>query len=166
MRVKIRETDFELDLTTFINLMIVLLSFLLISSVVREVSILQVNLPGNGGGAAGQEQKKPLVLEVILYKDRLIATDRQTGPLKEFPNVSGQHDYTGLNNFLQQIKQQYPKVSEGSILLEPDTPYDDLIHTMDAMRYKVEQVGIHAIRTALFPDIAIGDAPANPKGRS
>lgn len=165
MRVRIRETEFELELTTFINLMIVLLSFLLVSAVLKEVAVLQVNLPASGGGAAA-EAKKPLLLEVIVYRDRLMVTDAQSGPLKAFPDQTpGQHDYAAVNKFLRQLKQQYPAVTESSILLEQDTPYDNLVHTMDAIRYYVDDINGNPIKRAMFPDIAIGDAPADPNRR-
>ncbi len=162
MRIKHRETEFELDLTTFINLMVVLLSFLLISSVVREVSVLQVNLPANSAAAAGVPPKKPLVLEIMIYPHELMIADRQTGPLKDIPDLAGQHDYKALNAYLRQIKTQYPSITEASILMLPDTAYDELIHTMDAVRYFKEYVGANMIHSALFPDIALGDAPPAP----
>ncbi len=164
MRIRHRDTEFELDLTTFINLMVVLLSFLLISSVVREVSVLNVNLPAAGGSASAPPAKKALVLEVMILPGQLLVADRQTGPLKSIPDRQGQHDYAALNDYLQTIKKQYPSLSEATILMLASTPYDDLIHTMDAVRYKVEDVGSNSIHTALFPDIALGDAPAQAPG--
>ncbi len=159
-----RETEFELDLTTFINLMVVLLSFLLISSVVREVSVLQVNLPAHASGknSASAPPKKPLILEIMLYPHHLLVADRQTGPLKDIPDVHNQHDFASLSVYLQQVKTQYPAIREASILSQPTTAYDDLVHAMDAVRYHDEEVGSNTIHSALFPDIALGDAPADP----
>ncbi len=162
MRLRHRDTEFELDLTTFINLMVVLLSFLLISSVVREVSVLQVNLPGKGSSASSAPAKKPLILEVMIYSHHLLIADRQSGPLKDIADVQGQHDFVALNAYLQKIKSQYPAITEATVLSQPTTRYDDLVHTMDAVRYFSQDVGSNTIHSALFPDIALGDAPTDP----
>jgi len=161
---KPREMEADLDMTTFINLMVVLLAFLLVTAVFTEVSMLQVNLPSTGGGAAAQNQKPPLVLEVAIYKNHLLVDDRQSGPLKSFPAVAGKPDYKSLNDFLAQIKSKYPAITEITLLLEPGTDYDTLIHTMDAVRYKPEFVNGQVIKDALFPDIGIGDAPPDTVG--
>ena len=79
---KRRGTDADLDITSFMNLMVILIPFLLLNAVFTQVAVLQVSLPKDGGGAAGNEPKKPLVLEVMVYANRLIVADRQTGPLK------------------------------------------------------------------------------------
>ncbi len=164
MRIRHRETEFELDLTTFINLMVVLLSFLLISSVVREVSVLKVNLPAAASASASPPAHKPLILEVMILNDQLLVSDRQSGPLKSIPDRQGQHDYAALNTYLRTIKAQYPGLTEATLLMQATTPYNDLIHTMDAVRYQVEDIGGQDIHMALFPDIALGDAPAQSSG--
>jgi hypothetical protein len=48
------------------------------------------------------------------------------------------------------------------VLLEPDIAYDYLIQVMDVVRsvdMPPEIEGDEPLRVALFPDIAIGDAP-------
>ena len=157
-RRKPREMEADLDMTTFINLMVVLLAFLLVTSAFTELSRLQVNLP-SGGGGGGAEAPKPLVLEVSIYKDKFVVADRQSGPLKILPATAGVPDFKGLNAYLVGIKAQYPSVTEITLLLEPDTDYDTLIHTMDEVRYKPREVNGKWIKSALFPDIGIGDAP-------
>lgn len=160
---KPREMEADLDMTTFINLMVVLLAFLLLTAVFTEVSMLQVNLPSAGGGAGGAEARKPLVLEVSIYPGQFIVADRQSGPLKIIPAGAQGPDYKALNEFLSTVKENYPAITEITLLLEPDTQYDVLIHTMDAVRYKPRLVNGTWIKSALFPDIGIGDAPENPQ---
>jgi biopolymer transport protein ExbD len=157
-RRKNREMEADLDMTTFINLMVVLLAFLLVTSAFTELSRLQVNLP-SGGGAGGADAPKPLVLEVSIYKDKFVVADRQSGPMKILPSTGGQPDYKGLNEYLVGVKSSYPAITEITLLLEPDTAYDTLIHTMDTVRYKPRLVNGKWIKASLFPDIGIGDAP-------
>lgn len=157
-RRKPREMEADLDMTTFINLMVVLLAFLLVTSAFTELSRLQVNLP-SGGGGGGADAPKPLVLEVSIYKDKFVVADRQSGPMKILPATGGVPDFKGLNAYLVSVKAQYPAITEITLLLEPDTDYDTLIHTMDEVRYKPREVNGKWIKSALFPDIGIGDAP-------
>jgi biopolymer transport protein ExbD len=163
-RRKSRELEADLDMTTFINLMVVLLAFLLVTSAFTELSMLQVNLP-SGGGAGGAEARKPLVLEVSIYKDQFIVADRQSGPLKIIPATAGEMNFKELHSFLETIKSSYPAITEITLLLEPDTNYDTLIHTMDSVRYTPRMVNGTWIKGALFPDIGIGDAPPAPGGK-
>lgn len=162
---KERHLEADLDMTTFINLMVVLLAFLLVTAVFTEVATLQVNLPSNGSGAGGGAQdKKPLILEVMVYKNRFIVADRQTGPLKVIPATASGQDYKALNAYLSTIKEQYPGITEVTLLLEQNTEYDTLVHSMDSVRYKAKMVNGTWIKSALFPDIGIGDAPADTGG--
>lgn len=165
-RRKSREMEADLDMTTFINLMVVLLAFLLVTSAFTELSMLQVNLPSGGAGANAAEARKPLVLEVSIYKDQFIVADRQSGPLKIIPATAQGQDYKALNEFLSGIKAAYPAITEITLLLEQDTNYDTLIHTMDTVRYKPRMVNGTWIKSALFPDIGIGDAPPAPGGKA
>jgi biopolymer transport protein ExbD len=165
-RRKSREMEADLDMTTFINLMVVLLAFLLVTSAFTELSQLQVNLPSGGAGAGGAEARKPLVLEVSIYKDQMIVSDRQSGPLKVLPVTDKGQDYTGLKEFLSGVKSTYPAITEITLLLEPTTDYDTLIHTMDTVRYKPKLVNGTWIKGELFPDIGIGDAPLHPGGKA
>lgn len=164
-RRKSREMEADLDMTTFINLMVVLLAFLLVTSAFTELSQLQVNLPSGGTGAGGDQARKPLVLEVSIYKDQLIVSDRQSGPLKIIPATATGQDYKALNSYLVSVKASYPAITEITLLLEPTTDYDTLIHTMDTVRYKPNLVNGTWIKAALFPDIGIGDAPEHPGGK-
>ena len=163
---KPREMEADLDMTTFINLMVVLLAFLLVTAVFTEVARLEVNLPaaGDGGGPA-DENKPPIVLEVSVYKDQILVADQLTGPLKVFPILPTGHDFKGLKQYLIELKDTYPRVTEVMLLVEQDTQYDTLIHSMDAVRYKVRVVNSTPVKAALFPDISIGNAvPRNAGG--
>lgn len=154
----------ELNLTPFLNLMVILIPYLLLSAVFSQVAVLQVSMPSSGGGAGPDQNKPPLVLEVMVYKTGFKVADRQTGPLKDIPLAAGGDlDYVALNDYLRGVKTQYPAVTEASILLEADTNYEKLIHTMDAVRIVTsEKTGN---KYGLFPDISIGDAPPNAGGK-
>ncbi|MBP7177798.1 MAG: biopolymer transporter ExbD [Moraxellaceae bacterium] len=159
---KRRGTDADLDITSFMNLMVILIPFLLLNAVFTQVAVLQVSLPKDGGGAAGNEPKKPLVLEVMVYANRLIVADRQTGPLKTIADGADGHDFKALNDYLREVKTQHPTITEATVLLEQETSYNNLIQTMDAVRIIQSEVNGKPTKYALFPDVGIGDAPMDP----
>jgi biopolymer transport protein ExbD len=148
----------EMNITAFMNLMVVLVPFLLLSAVFSRLTILQLNLPGEATPATETVQ---LQLEVIVRQDMIDVADRGTGLLKRLPNVDSGHDYKGLNDYLQTVKAQFPQKTDASILLEPDTPYDTVVQAMDAVRSFTATADGQARMAELFPDISIGDAPAS-----
>ena len=80
-KIRSRDTEVQLNITTFMNLMVVLVPFLLITAAFSEMSVLQLTLPPTSAIPQQQqdEQKKPIVLEVLIYKNRLEVVDRQIG---------------------------------------------------------------------------------------
>ena len=148
----------ELNITAFLNLMVVLIPFLLLSAVFSRLTILQLNLPGE---ATPVTQKAALQLEVIVRANSIDIADRGTGLLKRLPQVESGYDYKGLNDYLQTVKSQFPQITDATILLQPDTPYDIVVQAMDAVRSFIATDGGNAQMAELFPDISIGDAPAS-----
>lgn len=155
-----QSTEAELNITTFMNLMVVLVPFLLITAVFSQVSILQLNLPPTSADQQQEEEKKkPIVLEVLIYKNRLEVVDRQTGPLKIIPNKNGEPDFDSMVTTLKAVKNRFPDITEITLLLEADTPYEVLVKAMDKSRLTEQLINGTKIKAELFPDIAIGDAP-------
>jgi biopolymer transport protein ExbD len=158
----------ELDVTTFMNLMVVLVPFLLMSAAFSELAIHELNLPTISEASAGpSNDRKQLTLEVIIRNQHLDVIDRNSGRIKLIPNTDKGHDYAALNEKLKEIKAAYPHVTAVTLLLDPDVQYDKLISTMDAVRgYQVKGGGPKAEKRDLFPDVSIGDAPRVEGGAS
>src|SRR5262249_21269353 len=149
----------DLLLVPMIDIFTVLVTFLLMTAVFSRTVVLELNLP-----ASQTEFREPppgLVLEVIVRKDGLQVSDRNSGPLTPpFPKVNDQYNYDGLTECLKRVKAKFPEKTEATILLEPDTPYDTLVQVMDRVRVFESGSGISTVQAELFPDISIGDAPA------
>lgn len=147
----------EMNITAFMNLMVILVPFLLITAVFSRLTILQLNLPGSA--AATPQLQQTLNLEIIVRKNGIMIADRATGPIKTFPDTDKGHDLQALSGFLRVLKSRYPDKTDLSVLLEPDTSYDVVVQVMDTVRaYTAQQDGKFA-QAELFPDISIGDAP-------
>ena len=149
----------ELLLVPMIDIFTVLVTFLLMTAVFSRTVVLQLNLP-----ASQTEFKDPppgLQLEVMVRKDQLLVADRNTGPLHAVPNTPAGPDYDGLTEYLKFVKTKFPEKTDASILLEPDTAYDKLVQVMDHVRVFETGEGANVVQAELFPDISIGDAPAD-----
>ena len=149
----------ELDITTFLNLMVVLIPFLLVTAVFSRITIQELNLPTEAAG--GAKPDKPVVtIEVIVRKDKLQISDgkRVTATL---PMREGEYDIKGLSEKLLGLKGQYSEKQDATILAEPDVEYEDLIHLMDAVKVaEVRQPGVEEVqKVVLFPQLSLGDAP-------
>jgi len=148
----------ELDITTFLNLMVVLIPFLLISAVFSRVTILELSVPTSAGAAAAN--KPNFAIEVIVRKAGMeIANGSMV--MAAIPKVGDQYDMKKLSDILVRLKGEYPEKEDATVLLEPDIEYDYLILAMDALRSaEVRVEGSDQVqRVALFPEISIGDAP-------
>lgn len=149
----------ELNITAFMNLMVILVPFLLITAVFSRLAILELNLPGSSSEPA-DDQEQVFQLEIIVRGDRIEVGDRNVGVLGVYPvNADGQYDYAAMSSKLSELKVAYPEKSDASILLEADIPYDTLVQVMDRVRVAENIVEENIIRTDLFPEISIGDAP-------
>jgi len=147
----------ELLLVPMIDIFTVLVTFLLMTAVFSRTVILQLNLP-----AAQAEFKEPppgLVLEIMVRKDLLDVSDRNSGSLAKIPDTAKGHDYDALTEYLKRVKAKFPEKTEATILLEPDTPYDQVVQVMDHVRVFEQGEGANIVQAELFPDISMGDAP-------
>lgn len=148
----------ELDVTTFLNLMVVLIPFLLVSAVFSRITIQELNLPETSGGKAPD---KPLItIEVIVRKEGLELGDGQR-VFAAIPKVDDKYDLETLSEKLMAFKARYSEKEDATILLEPDIEYEDMIHVMDAVKVaEIKPEGEEETeKYPLFPEISIGDAP-------
>jgi biopolymer transport protein ExbD len=149
----------ELNITAFMNLMVILVPFLLITAVFSRLAIIELNLPGSSTEAAAP-QEQTFQLEVIIREDKIEVGDRNQGLLGVYPNTElGEYDYDALSAKLSELKARYPEKTNASILLESDIAYDTLVQVMDRVRVGEEVTDETVRRNDLFPNISIGDAP-------
>ena len=159
-----KEVDTELNITTFLNLMVVLIPFLLMNAAFTQLSVLDLNLPSAQQSKPEEKKKEPKpAFEITIAKHFLVLGNRNhtkvlpAGILQVFQNTDEGHDFESLNAKLSQIKDVFKNIEDITILLEEETPYDQLINVMDTVRI----VRVDEEDYELFPNIAIGDAPAD-----
>lgn len=149
----------ELDITTFLNLMVVLVPFLLISAVFSRVTILELSVP-TAASASAVADKRNFSIEVIVRNSKLeFANGARV--VAAIPNKDGQYDLEKLTEMLIRVKADYPQKEDATVLMEPDIEYDYLIQVMDTVRgAEIREEGSdETVNNTLFPNISIGDAP-------
>jgi len=149
----------DLDITTFMNLMVILVPFLLISAVFSRVTILELSVPTAAGGAATVQPN--FTIEVVVRKAGLeLSNGAQV--VAALPKKDDDYDLEKLSAMLVRLKKDYPQKDDATVLMEPDIEYDSLIRVMDTLREKIEpaeEKGKEGRKLVLFPLISIGDAP-------
>ncbi len=150
----------DLNITAFMNLMVILVPFLLITAVFSRLAVLELYLPGSSNEPV-DPQELTFQLEVTVRKHQIEIGDRNLGALAVYPLGEDGYDYEALSKKLSAIKERYPDKTDVAILLEAEIPYDTLVQVMDRVRIAetIDEVKATIVRTDLFPDISIGDAP-------
>ncbi len=146
----------ELEMTTFMNLMVVLVPFLLITAVFSRIAIVELDLPSARSAAPTTPTFR---VEVVVREAGLEIMDGKQ-VIAAIPKAGDAYDLSMLSEYLVEIKRQYPEKEDASVLLEPDIEYDHLIQVMDVVRsVETRDDGGQTTRADLFTAISIGDAP-------
>ncbi|WP_075188376.1 ExbD/TolR family protein [Teredinibacter haidensis] len=157
--------DEELDVTSFMNLMIVLVPVLLLSMTFTQVTVLDVKLPDLTGGIYNsddsQSQLEVLVDESgfkIIYPTDVVI---QEIPLRTEILASGEEvevlDYRTLSSVLQGVKQQLPEKRDAVVTADAGVNYQSLISTMQTVKSYQTVVAANLVDVELFPEISLGD---------
>lgn len=147
----------ELNITAFMNLMVILVPFLLITAVFSRMTVLELNLPGLHD-KQNADKKVKLSLELVLKNDGFDIEDANIGLIKHFDRTNNTTDWNKFSNIMLEIKRRFPETKDITLLVEPDVPYKTLIHTMDHVRSAVVAQGASTETVQLFPNISIGNA--------
>jgi biopolymer transport protein ExbD len=159
--------DAELNITAFMNLMIVLVPVLLLSMVFSRITVLELNLPDSASPNTADAQDPLDFLEVVIYPDYLgINHPAGNRAASICSKPDGSHDFALLSQALQQIKirlEDEHQINKDDIVLlaQPDTDYQTIVSTMDTVRSFKAVVAAEEVNAVLFPNVSLGDAPVN-----
>ena len=149
---------YEIDVTTFLNLMVVLVPFLLITAVFSRLTIVELNLPSAAGGPANDTDT--FRVEVIVREEGMEISNG-SATIASIPKKDEGYDLESLSELIVELKREYPEQEAASVLMESHIPYDYLIQVMDIVRAVEVPTGIddEVELYALFSEISVGDAP-------
>lgn len=154
----------DLDITSFMNLMIILVPVLLVSMVLARTTVLDLKLPDLADPTQILEEEPPKQLELVITPDYVDVNYPAGSHLKRIEkNADNEYDYKLLATVLQEVKRQLEdqgiRKDDIFILSQPDTDYQTLITVMDTARSFKSVVAASVVDAALFPVISLGDAP-------
>jgi biopolymer transport protein ExbD len=175
-----KKEDAELDITSFMNLMIVLVPVLLMMMVFSRITVVELILPGIealGADEPIEDQRLEILvsddsLNIFFPQGYLVKTITKIPAVDEYgePLVSAdaepamQHDFTGLQNTLKLVKQTLLDKAvdkKDIILMLPDsTDYQTIISLIDATRSYKEVLVTSVVDAELFPEVSLAEAPA------
>jgi biopolymer transport protein ExbD len=147
----------DLTIIPMLDVMVILAFFLIFTAVFSRTSILELNLPGPDASPTTQEPS--LELEVILRRGSLDVADRNSGVLQTIPATTAGPDVARLSQYLEEVKSRFPDKRHATLLVANDVDYDTIVQVMDAISVRQYMDGRQLVRTELFPQIALGDAP-------
>ena len=160
----------ELDITAFMNLMIVLVPILLLGLVFSKITTVDVTLPPGFSGDEDDLDNKHI--ELLIRREGMSLAYPRGVLLKTIPIVeeTGAYDFDLLSLVLQEVKRQLREQGIEkqaiTILSAPDVEYQTIITAMDTVRSFKAVVAASLVDAALFPDISFGDAPVRVSGGS
>ena len=129
-----RDVNTELNLVPVIDLMSVLITFLLITAVWTQVSMIQLGASFASPRDPEQKELKPPPLEDVVLKLEI----RKTGyvlfvgkDVRPIPKLSDAYDNESLEADLIKIKQLYPDKAGVKMAIEDDIMYEVVVGAMD-----------------------------------
>ncbi len=128
-----RDGNFELNLVPVIDLMSVLITFLLITAVWTQVSMIQIGSSIYGKKSDTVPSVPPPLSDIVVKVDvkatgYVLTISKQVIAL---PTIDGKFDSAGMIAQLQRVKQLYPEKQDVVIAIADEMPYEELIVTMD-----------------------------------
>ena len=158
---RLKKTPASLEITAFINLIVVLVPFLLSVAVFTHLAVIDLSLPAQSNERIQNlDPNKPLKLEVIVRAKYVEVNDKHGGRIVDpIPNLASGPDVRTLSTTIKMIKEKFPQHDDASVLAEDQIPYESLVQVMDAVRAGQELQGKDLIVTDYFPNISVGDAP-------
>lgn len=175
----------ELDITAFMNLMIVLVPVLLLGMVFSQITVLDLKLPDAAAGDNVDGEKKKR-LELIIREQEMLVNYPEGILLKRIPKIDvvkedtnsessenqanadtdgpvKEYDFKLLSLVLQEVKRQLREKNIENraitVLSEPTTSYQTIVSTMDTVRSYKAVVAVSVVDAELFPEVSFGDAP-------
>lgn len=131
-----RSANIELNLVPFIDLMSVLITFLLITAVWNQVSMIQLGSSIEGKKSENQAPTDPPPnTDVVLRVDAKetgfrVVMERET---KIIPKNGAEYDVPALIAVLKQFKEKWPEKIDAKLTVEEQMQYEVLIMGMDAL---------------------------------
>lgn len=159
---RLKQVAGDLDITAFMNLMVILVPFLLITAAFSPITVLDIAVPPPlaPASATSSLNEQALRIDVTIRQDGIEVSDNKIGLIKKIKNVNGRYDTNALSELLQNMKDRVPDKRDANVLVEPDIAYDVVVQVMDSVKVAEIKNNGTRVKMELFPAISLGDAAA------
>jgi biopolymer transport protein ExbD len=142
-----KSVDFQLNMIPFIDLLSVLISFLLMTSVWTQVAKIDVkqspNLPSDEPTPPPEEEKLNLT---VLIKQTGYTVTKKGAVVKEIEKKGEEYDSTTLSEILKQVRAEHPDNEDVNVTSEDKVPYKELITVMDlCLKHKLTGISVAGV---------------------
>ncbi|MEW9796547.1 ExbD/TolR family protein [Alteromonas sp. CYL-A6] len=169
-RTRHKKPDAELDITSFLNLMIVLVPVLLMMMVFSRITVVELTLPGLAALGEGAEIENQQ-LEVVVTPQGSAVYFPAGYLIEQIPAVADattgtvQQNWSALQQLLKQMKQTLlaKGIEKNDIVLMVDdrVDYQSVITLLTTTRAYPDVVAASVVDAALFPEVSFADIPAD-----
>jgi len=131
----------DIDVTSLMNMMVILIPFLISMAVFTEVASINFSLPpatteGEGPGSEPLPPEEADKLDISIAITSTGFTLAGTGQI--LPTIQklsdGKYDLEALNRALRAIKMHYPNQEDIVLIIEQAIFYEDIVNVMDICR--------------------------------
>lgn len=142
-----KSVDFQVNLIPMIDLLSVLISFLLMTSVWTQVAKIDVkqspNLPSDEPTPPPEEEKLSLT---VLIKASGYTVTKKGAIVKEIEKKGDEYDSTTLSEILKQVRAEHPENEDVQVTSEDKVPYKELITVMDmCLKHKLTGISVAGV---------------------
>jgi len=138
----------ELQITAFLNLMVILIPFLLVTAVFARMAAIELTLPSESNASqekntrAAAPHKFRLIISIHENEIRVMNNETSLGVYKQ--DEKGAYHFEQFTDLLTSLKKEHPEEKGATILSRPSISYKTLVETIDTVREE-------------FPDISLGE---------
>lgn len=125
----------DVNITPVMNLFLVLVPFLLLTTEFVRIAVLELSLPSQNQSTSSQEMsKKPAILILLAIDENGFEIKAPNMKIDKIPKKARQFQTDLLARELQKIKAQYRDTEEITIQPEETILYETIVDVMDACR--------------------------------
>jgi biopolymer transport protein ExbD len=145
----------EIDVTTFMNLMVILVPFLLVTAVFSRITVLQLQLPSKDA-SSGAATPVAIQLQLELTGQEWILRSNDTDEITRLAAPQNISDWRHVEEIFIEIKSRFPEEKSITLFFNRQVPYKNVLEVMDHVRQTQIVTGTQAQWVELFPEISLG----------
>lgn len=158
-----------LNITSFVDVLAVLMFFLLTVTTLEKLGAHEVNLPTTSESFAEESKVEVKNLSLSLSREdlrlRALLTPNEGEPEKlavQIPVDGDGYDLERLQSELLRLKSEYETDKSIILMVADDVHFDWVVKVMDTAREDVEYRNNQRFVTPLFPNISLSDYRLGP----